>query len=372
MLLCGGCREAHACRSLVVCAGADGSDNRSRFGMGGLQWTVVVGSILQAYGASAIAIVCWLAWRPALGVLATAAGFVALLPVQFTSFVYLIAVADTRSPSQFSREAADAADSASGAIVVLGAVFQELFRAIFCYAIVCAEWYFRERGQVLYATRYRILPCGLAAGVGYGATLSLLSYGALLQAAVENFGVGKAGLAFLNIDACPQLPFLYFQGLAWFFAIVAQAAWTGLMTVGMAAIVEPTTGTVMNPSSGRSPASPTPQRSRRATPTSGRRTPGSQSTSPPPTPPVPIPRPTSLRKGEGFGLVGAVVVTHLVFSCVSLVNSGAFNRDTFESVAGRGCATSLPIQGVLAALSVAVVGLVAKLDVIKRIDVDDI
>jgi hypothetical protein len=316
--------------------------------------TVFWGSVLQAYSPLAVMMLAVLAFHPALAVLAMASAFVTLVPIQLTSFTYMLVIhgADNgASPDSFDANAARAADTGKGWIVVTGVLYQELTRLLLAYGVVKAEWFFRTHHQVLFASRFRILPVGAACGFGMAATLSLLQYGALLQAAET---LGDPGMGVINSDAvfwdrsiCPQMPFVYFQALSWCFMSVSHVAWSALVTVGVASLVE---GGALGPSTAADDAtSPIPVHAR-----------------------APIPRPTTLRPTDGKIALALALVLHMVGSCVTLVASDAFDDNTAEVVPGRGCVVTLPIQAIVMAISVLLACAAAKLDACKRVNTNDL
>uniref|UniRef100_A0A7S1QHD0 Uncharacterized protein n=1 Tax=Neobodo designis TaxID=312471 RepID=A0A7S1QHD0_NEODS len=315
--------------------------------------TLFWGSVLQAYGPLVVMMFAVLAFHPTLAVLAMASAFVSLVPIQMTSFVYMLVIASHggASVSAFDSNAANAADSGRGWIVVCGVIFQELTRLALAYGVVRAEWFFRTHHQVLFASRFRLLPVGAACGFGMAATLSLLQFGALLQA-IE--ALGDPGVSVVNDQAvlwergtCPQLPFVFFQALSWCFMSVCHVSWSAVMTTSVAALVDngtlgPSTAPVEN-------TSPIPPRFR-----------------------APIPRPTTLRPTDGRIAIFMVIVLHFIASTVSLVNSDAFDITTAEAVAGRGCITTLPVQATVMIASIALAWAAARLDVCKRVDSQDL
>jgi hypothetical protein len=305
--------------------------------------TVYYGSLIQAFAPLAIAVLA-VGFHPALSMLAIAAAMMTLIPVQFTSFIYLSVVA-THSDgdvASFNSSAVAAANQGRGWIVAMGVVFQELTRVALAYAVVRAEWYFRRHHQVLFSSRFRMVPVGAALGVGMACTLSLLTYAALLEATVtiESVSVSTAdGTSTLwDFDACPQLPYLYFQSLAWFFSTISQVAWSVVVTVAIAAIVGSREVLPML-------ASPIPANRQ-----------------------APIPRPSSLRRNDGIAGLAIVFGLHFLSSMVSLVNSGAYDWDALSNVASRGCLVSLPVQGLCTFVSLLVALAVMRMEVVKRID----
>jgi hypothetical protein len=186
------------------------------------------------------------------------------------------------------------------------------------------------------------VPVGAALGVGMACTLSLLTYAALLEATVtiESVSVSTAdGTSTLwDFDACPQLPYLYFQSLAWFFSTISQVAWSVVVTVAIAAIVGSREVLPML-------ASPIPANRQ-----------------------APIPRPSSLRRSDGIAGLAIVFGLHFLSSMVSLVNSGAYDWDALSNVASRGCVVSLPVQGLCTFVSLLVALAVMRMEVVKRID----
>ena len=311
--------------------------------------TVFYGSMLIAWSPLAVMIVAVLAFHPTLAMITMASAFVALLPVQFTSFVYLTAIAvgdPDADVASFSSDVVRHADAGRWAMVLLGVAFQELTRALLCYALVRAEWYFRGHHQVLFASRFRLLPVGAAVGVGMALTLSVLPMGAVLASsiALDDAAVfSRDGEATMyNMDACPQLPYLAFMALSWCFMTVAQVAWSVVTIASVAALI----GRIDEP---EVTTSPIPRLARR---------------------PIPLPT-TLLMTSDGVCGLAYVVALHALASGISLVNTDAFDWASAEPNA-RGCIVSLPTQAVVMLLScLSCVGL-TKIEAVKRIDPEDL
>jgi hypothetical protein len=306
--------------------------------------TVLYGSILQAFAPLAVLALGTLAANPALGVIAIGSSFVGLLPVQFTSFVYLIVV-DLHAPpgtdvAGYSANAEAAAEAGRGWIVVFGVLFQELFRVLVAYGLVRAEWYFRRHHQVLFTSRFRLLPCGAAAEVGYATTLSMLQFVPVLDA-LATMDIPDA-YTFYRLDACPQMPYVYFQALSTCFNTISQVVWTACVTAAVAALYG-------RPESHEPLSSPVPPAARGL-----------------------IPRPTTLQRNDGLVVIGIVLLLHMFSSCISLVNRDAFDWAAMDSAPGRGCQVSLPLQAVIAAVSVAFTWRLTSIEVVKRVNLDDV
>lgn len=354
-----------------------------------MRWTLYAGSVLQAFGPAAAVAILWLYPRPALGVTATAGAFAALLAQVFLGFVYLAVAAGSGDGGAATFDAA--ADAAShrgvGVTVFAGVVIQCVFRMLLARGLLRADALFRTHSQVVYSSRFRLLPLGMALGFGFGLMAAALQAGTLLMGAFDVAGTDTHA-TYVDMRRCPQLPFLYWQAWNAFFSHALQTLWGGLTLVGLAAwsgilaSAADTGGGVaarsaVNSAEGGDGDSAAPMRPL-ATPTK-----------PPPGEASPlrahphsatrgasdgvfVPRVTSLRPRDGVGLVLVACIGHLVFAGVSLANTGAFDYAGLEPVPGRGCATSLAVHSVLLVATAACALTVARVDVVEKVDPVDI
>jgi hypothetical protein len=309
-----------------------------------MQLTLLLGSILQVFGPAAAVVTLLLLRNPPLMIIATFGAFVALAPLLCTGLVFTcIAAAGGHDVVALGAGAVAAGNDQRVALLMMGLIFQELFRFLMARAVTSADWHFRTRSQVLCSSRFRVIPCGVALGVGFGFTRTVLTYGALVDAHVAVLD-GDTDATYYDFDACPQLPYLYFQALAALFELVAQVSWTVLATSAAASMNERRTAVAVAAKAMDAPADDEPRR--------------------------PIPRATTVRPVEAIGLFGIVAVLHLAFSAAALLNTAGYDEVAMQPT-GHGCNASLPVQCTLAVVSVALALALAKFDVVKRIsDID--
>ena len=352
-----------------------------------MHWGLYVGSVLQAFGPTAVVAALWLYPRPALAVTATAGAFAALLSQILIGCVFLAAAAAAGDgdAATFDAAADRAGGDAVGAVVVGGVLVQSLFRLLLCRGLVKADGVFRLHGQVAHATRFRLVPLGLAAGLGFGALTAALQTGTLLMGAVAVVGTDTA-FTYYDAARCPQMAFLYWQAWQAFLGQLLQPMWFALTLVGLAAVVgngdaggigaQPTPGrrrantggddggdgassmrslTPLQRPGDTEPSESSPLRLNVSTAVSRRAS----------TDGVFIARPTSLQRRDGFVCLAAAVVSQAVYALISLTNRGAFDAARLDSVAGRGCATSLAVQAATAAVTAAMLLIVARQDVVS-------
>ena len=333
-----------------------------------MHWLLFLGSVLTSFGPVAVIAIMWLFKNPALGIIALSGAFLSLAPVIVAGIIYLIIAAahGDSSPDIFNGTAFNAALKGRGWIAFFTFATQEIGRFFMCKGILAADTFFRENAQVLYASRFRTLPLGLAAGFGYGFMLTMLNTGNLFLATFKVVDINTPVTLFSD-DACPGLPVIFWQALVALFSQCCQTAWTGLMMLAVAGLIahkkaqresramyeitqdEGPAETAAVPASDgdrKEKKFKTPKKKRDAPVTTV------------------MPQRTSIKLAEAYMMIAFVVMMHAIFSLVALVNSGATANNA--SVPGRGCATSLPIQAFLTVASGCACVYAAKRDVVKR------
>lgn len=333
-----------------------------------MHWLLFLGSVLTAFGPSVIVAALWLYKNPALGIIALSGAFISLAPVIVAGVFYLIVAAayGDSSPDVFNGSAVNAALRGRGLIAFFTFLSQEIGRIFMCKVILFADSFFRKNAQVLYASRFRTLPLGLAAGFGYGFMLTMLNTGNLFLATFKVVDISTP-VTLYSDDACPQLPVIFWQALVALCSQACHTAWTGLMMLAVAGLLhyrkvqaEARQGKNMSQSDTSSDAGaavPATDDVKGKKFKKAKKKPETHVT-------TVMPQRTSVKRPEALVMIAFVVVTHAIFSLVALVNNGA--RVGTATVTRRGCTASLPIQMVVTVVSGIACVFAAKREVVKR------
>lgn len=284
------------------------------------------GSVCIAFGPLVVLILLWLVPIPPLLVVALGALFFSLLSTVIPSAVHA---------------AASQSDSVAALYLFIGVLAEEGIRYVFCRLVCQADSVFREKNQVLFSSRFRNIAVGVAVGIGFGATQSLLQFGTLAEAYRVIAPNGDTGVTLFNVDACPQMSFLFAQSIAYLLFFISHICWAVMMMVGCSTYLYE--------------IAPVAERVLQVGPTGGT----AQAAEP-------IRSPSSLSTQMGRGLVLTAVVLHVLFSAVSLVTSSAFDWQLYAAKGTRGCMVSLAAQGSLTAVAVVVIAIITKVEVIPK------
>ena len=325
-------------------------------------------SIIQGYGPPTAVLLLCLRGAPELQMLALFCSLIGVVTIFPSSFVYL--GAGDRHPAFW--------------FVLVTVLSREVARALVCLLVVKMENVFRAHQQVIHSSRFRLIPTGIAIGFGFGVTQVILKFGTTAEAYNR---IQRHGAEYYNLDACPQLPFLYFQALQSNLNVWFEMVASSIMLPCVAAIVNRSSRRFVLPTiDGQRDGSPGDSYRANessslsahsmqhadngsldasgevATATSGEK--GKQK------PAIALrdaAKPsTSLKRQDGVIGMILVVVFHLLFGGLSLLNEGSVDTSTSAHRASRGCTLSLPLQ-LLVLLVFSVVGLVvAKLEVIPK------
>eukprot|EP01059_Diplonema_ambulator_P018127 TRINITY_DN30305_c0_g1_i1.p1 TRINITY_DN30305_c0_g1~~TRINITY_DN30305_c0_g1_i1.p1 ORF type:complete len:328 (+),score=71.65 TRINITY_DN30305_c0_g1_i1:51-986(+) len=107
---------------------------------------------------------------------------------------------------------------------IVGVVVTELFRFAFFKVYDRVEAAFGKRfGEVVYLTEFGVVPAGLAAGVGWGVSQSLLSFGIIFSYHTDPTVTGPNATWYS--DDCKSIPVLFLQALQSLFYSLCNMAW---------------------------------------------------------------------------------------------------------------------------------------------------
>ncbi|KAJ9455651.1 Gamma-secretase subunit Aph-1 [Diplonema papillatum] len=175
-----------------------------------MQWYGILGAGLVAWSPLAAVLLLYMQAHPQLVMIGVASCFFFVLAMHFCALFWLI-VAPMKDNASFH--------------AAFGAVFVEVFRYLFYRIYAAVEKAFGKRfGEVVYFTEFSVVPAALAAGVGWAASQSLLSFGVVFAYHTDET-VTSADATWIDDDVCSGYPMLFFHAFQSMLFNICNVAW---------------------------------------------------------------------------------------------------------------------------------------------------
>eukprot|EP01064_Diplonema_japonicum_P021793 TRINITY_DN3135_c2_g2_i1.p1 TRINITY_DN3135_c2_g2~~TRINITY_DN3135_c2_g2_i1.p1 ORF type:complete len:330 (+),score=33.80 TRINITY_DN3135_c2_g2_i1:82-1071(+) len=174
-----------------------------------MQWYGILGSGLIAWSPLAAVLFGVLSKHPQLVMVGMAASFVFVIASHFCATVWHI-LPPLQDSTVFH--------------CLVGVAITEGFRYI-VYRLYekCEQAFGKRFGEVVYLTEFSVIPAALAAGVGWAASQSLLSFGIIFAYHLDPT-VTEPDATWYS-DDCKSIPVLFFQSLQTLFYSICNMSW---------------------------------------------------------------------------------------------------------------------------------------------------
>jgi hypothetical protein len=282
-------------------------------------------SVIQAFAPILAGLLTYGAHRePVFQVVAIVSTVAGLLPCLIPGIV-LTAMEGTAG---FSFASWERGEDIAAPLLVVFVVVSALTRFGMCYAVLYVDTICRAHKQVLMASRFRLLPLGVAVGLGIGVARNVVVFATAAGASAQLLFLSSEGPVrnappatglWVDARACSYVPHLYLRALQALLSISGELAWSATTIVGMAALRGPT---------------------------------GVEQTRHPQ---------TQITPNGGRVAIAAAFVAHAAFSLCTLANTSA---DQYPTYANTACMITVPIQVCIVLLSCTCVLGIARRDAI--------